>query len=212
MTGTDCSRNPSLPPTAAQVQTGSSPMLLLHKHIFMCCSCEKLEFFWHLKVTAIWRTGLEPAWGCVPPKQRQGGPPPAQEAQELSGLGTKNTNSAPLAGSKHSGQAMPQGWFSECQRREGPSCTGRSVASPPALLEQAPAPYTCSVASKNPPQEMESQLERDPEGGVSPQAPAGTCLCWVKHLSCCSWQSWAGPGQGSVCRQLGWLSTHAFGG
>lgn len=164
MTGTDCSRSPYLPSTVAQVQAGSSPVLLLHKHICTCCSCEKLKFFWHRKVMAIWRTGLEPAWGCVPPKQRQGGPPPAQEAQEVTGLGTKNINSASLVGSKQNGQAMPQSWFSDCQLREGPSCTGKSVASPSALLELAPTSHMCSITSQNPPSRDGKPPRKGPGG------------------------------------------------
>lgn len=141
-------------------------MLLLCKHICTCCSCMKLELFWYNKVTSIWRTWLEPAWGCIPPKQRQRAPQPTWEAQEVTGLGMRSTRfpSCPLpclAGSRQSGQIMAQGWFTECPLREGPPRAGRSGASPTALLESAATPHTCCITSQQNPPSREGKPPRN---------------------------------------------------
>lgn len=67
-------------------------MLLLHKNTCTCCSCLKLEFFWYIKLTSIWRMCLEPVWGCVPLEQKQSSSQFTWEAQEQTGLGTRSTS------------------------------------------------------------------------------------------------------------------------
>lgn len=131
-------------------------MLLLHKHMCTCCSCLKLEFFWYIKVTSIWRTCLKPAWGCVPLEQRQNSSQFVWEAPEQTGWGTRSTGFPavsrtialpPLAAHATS---IRKGW-QHCDMRQG-SCW---VCSPCLQTEPCHSkadPYRVSCPLWVPPQ------------------------------------------------------------